>query len=660
MNVTELARRLKVTPQQLRERLPRMGFDIGQKAIKIDDKMAQRIMQEWPRLNRQLEEEERKKKEQESSAAAAPQQTQQVEIPYYITVNEFAKKIGIPVSKVLKELINNGIFTSINEKIDYETAEIVGSELGVETKLNEEEETPEEEKNRLQEVLTQEDSEQLEARPPVLVVMGHVDHGKTKLLDSIRNTNIAGGESGGITQHIGAYQAIRQDRLMTFIDTPGHEAFTAMRSRGAKVADIAILIVAADDGVQPQTVEAYKIIKSANIPFLIAINKTDKEGADINRTKQELSNKLGIVPEDWDGKTICSPISAYTGEGVQHLLDMVLLLTDTEAKEMKANPHSPAVGTIIESHVDKSAGAVATILVQNGTLQLGNQLCFQDKIYGKTRSLLDYQGHKIEKAEPSVPAQIIGLKTAPEVGDILEEVTDTRGKEKFSKFKHKQTTTSNTSKSTKEEDEEEIPTLNIILKSDVLGSAEAIEESLEKINTEEVQVKIIHKGLGNIREGDVQKAEAGNAQIIGFNVKTSSQIEGLIREKNIDVRIFNVIYELIEYVKKEMEKIIHPIHQRQDLGKVKIMAIFRTEKDNQIIGGKVIEGQATPDTNVEIIRDKEIIGQGVVKKAKRGKEDVNYIETNQECGLEYYGKPIIQEGDILHFYKEEKIERKLD
>ncbi len=663
MNVTELARKLKVTPQELREKLPRMGFDIGQKAIKIDNKLAQRIIKEWPRLNRQLEEEDRQKKQEEAEVAELKQEKKEVMIPNYITVNEFAKTSEVPVSKILKELMKNGIFASLNEKIDFETANIIGDELNLEVKLKEGENDREQEEeiNKIEEVLRKETSQNLKERPPILVVMGHVDHGKTRLLDSIRDTNIAGGESGGITQHIGAYQATKQDRLITFIDTPGHEAFTAMRSRGAKVADIAILIVAADDGVKPQTVEAFKIIKSAGVPFLVAINKIDKEGADVNRTKQELATKLGITPEDWGGKTICAPISAHTGEGIQHLLDMVLLLTDTEISDMKANPDSPALGTIIESHVDKSAGPVATILIQNGTLKLGDELCQENSICGKVRALQDYQGKNIDSAGPSMPAQIIGLKTAPTVGDILEVVTDRKGKEKLSKIRHKQSEVqSSSSGSTKEDGEKEIPTLNLIIKSDVLGSAEAIEESLEKINTEEVQVKIIHKSLGNIRDNDIQRAEAGNAEVIGFNVKVSSHVEGLIREKNIKVRLFNVIYDLIEYVKKEMEKIIQPTLERTDLGKVKVLAIFRTEKDNQIVGGKVIEGEIKKDTSVEVTRNKEIITKGLVKKIKRGKEDVSYIESGQECGIEFHGKPEIQEGDVIQFYEEQEVTRKLE
>ena len=659
MNVTELARRLKITPKDLRETLPRVGFDIGKKAIKVDDKLAQKIIKEWPQKIKELEEEEkeaeRKRKEELGESADIKKK---VLIPQYITVKDFADISGLPVSQVLKELMQNGVFTSMNEKIDYDTASIIGEYLDLDVKLKEKEEGAEEkeEEEKIDQIIGKENKENLQTRPPVVVVMGHVDHGKTKLLDTIRESNIAGEESGGITQHIGAYQAIKQGRLITFIDTPGHEAFTAMRSRGAKVADIAILIVAADDGVKPQTLEAYKIMESAGIPFLVAINKIDKEGADIDKTKQELSTQLHITPEDWGGKTICSPISAKSGDGVQNLLDMILLLADTEARDLKANPNTNAVGTIIESHVDKSAGPVATILIQNGTLRVGDQLCFGNQICGKVRALENYNNEKVGEAEPSCPVQITGLKIAPAVGDILKASDGENGKIKLTKMKKRQPGQAQT---TADSENSEAQKLNIILKSDFLGSAEAIEESLLKINTEDVKVKIIHKGLGNIREGDLQKAEASDAQIIGFNVKISPQIENLVREKNVPIKTFSIIYELIEYVKKEMEKIMKPNIERTDLGKLKVLAIFRTEKDFQILGGKVLEGKLEPDTQVEVVRNKETAGKGKLSELKIGKEDVKEVEKDQECGVKFEGNAEVQVGDILNIYTEKEVANKL-
>lgn len=658
MNVTELARKLKVNPQELREMLPRMGFHVGQKAIKVDPKTAQRIISQWPSLIKELRKEDEKLKEEEKEEETKKEDKKTVSIPAFIIIRDFAEISNVPINKVLKELMNNGVFASMNEKIDFETAAIIGDSLGLEVKLDEKskEETGGDEK-KIDEALKKEDKKKLTTRPPVIVVMGHVDHGKTKLLDAIRKTDVVAGEHGGITQHIGAYQVIRKKRLITFIDTPGHEAFTAMRSRGAKIADVAILIVAADDGVKPQTVEAFNIIKATGIPFIVAINKIDKPEADINKTKQELSTQLGITPEDWGGKTICVPISAKAGTGIDEILDMLLLVADTETKNIKANPTSQAIGTIIESHVDKNTGPVATILIQNGTLKIGDQLCIQGNICGKVRALKDYTGENIKEAPPSTPTKIIGLKIAPTVGDILEVGEGKRVKGKLEKLIKKTSIVKINGEDKK--DAETAKKINLIIKSDVLGSAEAVEESLMKINTEEVRVKIINKGLGNIIEGDIDRAEGTSAEIIGFNIKMTPQIETLAREKNIQIHIFNVIYDLIEYVKGEMQKLIIAKIEKVDLGRLKVLAIFKTGNKNQIVGGKVLDGQIKNNVLVEIIRDKKLIETGKITRLQAGKQDVELAEKSQECGIEYQGNPIIQEGDILKFFEEKKTISKL-
>jgi translation initiation factor IF-2 len=656
MNVTELARKLKVTPNELREWLPQFGFDIGKKAIKIDNNVAGKIIQEWPKIKEQID--RQKQAETVKPEAVKTEEATVIHVPRYIRVKDFANMAGIPVNKVLAELMKNSIFTSINEKIDADTASIVGSDLGLEVKQKEEEimgEQTEEEK-KLEEVLSKQKGGKLEKRPPVIVVMGHVDHGKTKLLDTIRKTNTTEGETGGITQHIGAYQVERNDRTITFIDTPGHEAFTAMRSRGAKAADVAILIVAADDGVKPQTTEAYKIIQSAGLPFVVAINKIDKEGADEGKVKQELANQLGIIPEDWGGKAICTPISAIQGTNIQDLLDMILLAADTQEEELKADPNATAMGTIIESHVNKSAGPVATVLVQNGTLRSGDPIVIKGKRYGKVRALRNYKGEIIEQATPSMPAQILGLRIAPEIGDIMEVSEGEKVSKKESKIIKKRPKEENVA--TMPEKEGTV-TLNLILKSDVLGSAEAVEESLEKINTEEVKVKIIDKGLGNIMDGDVKKAEASDAQIIGFNVKIPAQVEHLIKEKDVQTHTFSIIYELIDYVKEEMRKLMTPEYERTDLGRLKVLSVFKTEKDNQIAGGKVLDGIIKKDSKVEVVREGEVIEQGQLTGLQSGKEDVSTVEENQECGIQYRGKPVIQKDDILQFYEEMEKEKKL-
>ncbi len=656
MNITELARRLKITPQELRENLPRMGFHIGPKAIKINNKSAQQILKEWPKFREKLKQEQEQTEKETKPETIEKHKT--INISNFITVRDFANMSQVPVNKILSELMKNGVFASINEKIDFDTASIVGDELGIDVKLKKEEEEEEEKKedqaNKIEEVIKKEKN--LVTRPPVIVVMGHVDHGKTKLLDTIRKTNTVEEESGGITQHIGAYQAVRNDRILTFIDTPGHEAFTAMRSRGAKIADIAILIVAADDGVKPQTVEAYRIIEAAKIPYVIAINKIDKPEADINKTKQEITNKLGAIPEDWGGKITCAPVSAMDGKGVQELLDMLLLTADTEAYDMKANPDTKAIGTIIESHVDKAAGPEATILVQNGTLRVGDQLCLRGRIVGKVKSLKNYTGEDVEEATPSMPAKILGLKTPPVVGDVLEVGEGERIKGKMDKLNKKRPAEDYTSAET---GDEEIKKFNLIIKSDFLGSAEAVEESLEKINTEEVKNKIIHKGLGNITEGDVNKAETANAQIIGFNVKVPTQVETLARERGVEIKNFSIIYDLIEYVKQEMQKLVTPNIERIDQGKLKVLAVFRTEKNSQIIGGKVLEGKIKNNSLTEVLRNKEVIAKGKVSNLKIGKEKVNIVEENQECGIQFDGEPVIDKGDILQFYEEKEVYSKL-
>lgn len=661
MNLTELARILRVSPQELRDILPQIGFHIGQKAIKVDNKTAKKIIKNWrvltSRLELQREKDALAKSEQERKEASKAEK-KKVKIPPFIVVRDFAALAGLPISKVLSELMKNGIFASMNEEIDFETAAIIGADLNLEVKPDKGlgEEKKGEEKNKLKTVLEKEDKGSLSARPPIIVVMGHVDHGKTKLLDAIRKTDVAAGEAGGITQHIGAYQVSRKDKLITFIDTPGHEAFTAMRGRGAKVADIAILVVAADDGVKPQTKEAYNIIKASKIPFIVAINKIDKEAADINKTKQELSSQLGITPEDWGGKTICAPISALTGDGVEDLLDMVLLTAEMESDSMRANPNAKAIGTVIESRVDKGEGPVATILIQNGTLRVGDPLSFNGQAYGKARGLKNYKGEAINEAGPSTPVKIIGLKIAPAVGDILEVGEGEKIKAKKMKIKERK---SDTLKQVEEKDDGKIKKVNIIIKSDVLGSAEAIEESLEKINTDDVRVNIVHKGLGNITEGDIERSQAMGARLIGFHVKSSPQAEEFARERGVSVKLYDIIYDLINDVKKYMQEAAGVELVRVDLGKVKIAAIFRTESDRQIVGGKVLEGKIESGSNIEVLRGKEIIARGKLVRLQTGKQDVDEVEADNECGILYEGDPVIQVGDILRFHKEKEVVRKI-
>jgi len=657
MNITELARVLRISPQELHDLLPQLGFAIGQKAIKVDNNTAKKIIKDWPFLRREWE----KKKmaaEIKKQDEVLPKERKTIAVPSVITVRAYAEVAGIPVNRVLAELMKNGVFTSINEKIDFDTASIIGENLNLDVQAAEVKlEDDKKEDKKLENILANEAAGDLKERPPVIVVMGHVDHGKTKLLDSIRKTNVIAGEAGGITQHIGAYQITRHGQVITFIDTPGHEAFTAMRSRGAKVADIAILVVAADDGVKPQTVEAFRIIEAAKIPYLVAINKIDKPTADLNRTKQELATQLNITPEDWGGKIICAPISAKDGTGIEELLDMVLLVTETEGTGLKANPDAPAAGTVVESNVDKAAGPLATILVQNGTLHVGDQLCFNEVIYGKVKALRNYKGEEVIEAGPSTPVKVLGLKISPAVGDILNVGAGEKVRTK--KIKSSSSAADIIPLGNDDNPEDKTPKVNVIIKTDFLGSAEAIEESLLKLNNEKVKVRVISKGLGYITEGDVKRAGDSSAKILGFNVRISPVIETLMREKQVTVKTFSVIYDLIKFVKDEMQLLVKPEINRIELGRLKVLAVFRTENNSQIVGGKVLDGVVKNNSLIDVKRGDDFIVSGRLTRLQAGKQDVESVDKDIEAGLKYEGKPLIVVGDILQVYQEERVVDKI-
>lgn len=655
MNITELARRLRVSPQELKDTLPKIGFDIGQRAIKIDQYLAQRIIREWPRLTRELKNREERERQQEEVVANARAEKRVAKIGAVITVKDLAVSFGLPVNYILAELMKNGIFASLNEKIDIDTATIIGSELGIEVVPASGQVT---DNNEISLSETREkisNSNNLIVRPPVIVVMGHVDHGKTKLLDAIRLTDVVATEAGGITQHIGAYQITRKDRIVTFVDTPGHEAFTAMRKRGARVADLAILVVAADDGIKPQTIEAYRIIQENKMPFIVAINKIDKAEANIEKVKQELANELGLVPEEWGGKTTICLVSAKYSQGIDELLDTILLLADINAEDRLADPLAEAVGTIIESHVDKSEGPVATILVHNGTLRVGDNLMCNQQYYGKVRALKNYRGQSIKDAGPSTPVKVIGLKATPEIGDVVKvELIERGDKTRTVAKKQNQAITK-----IQDNNSFQGTAINLLIKTDVYGSGEAIEDSLLKLNNEEIAVRIIYRGLGNITEGDVIRAAANQARIIGFNVGVSAQVEDLAREKEVVIERYQIIYDLINKVRQDMQALMKPEIRRIDLGQVKILAIFKQGGAVQIVGGKVIEGNISRDNLLEIIRNGETIGQGKLTQLQAGRQEVKDVAINQECGLQIESPNALNVGDILQIYREEQIFKKV-
>ncbi len=657
MNVSQLARQLRTTTEELLEKLPRLGFDIGKRAIKVDDRLATKIMDAWKReekRNREMNKIAQIRGIIEQAKEDVMAKGGHVKIPPVVTVREFAALLNIPINQVLMELMKNGVLASMNERIDFDTAAIIGENFGF--SIIPDEETKEESsavkaQEKLESILAEKTDGSM-ARPPIVVVMGHVDHGKTKILDTIRKTDVISSESGGITQHIGAYQVKKQNRLITFIDTPGHEAFTAMRSRGARVADIAILVIAADDSVRPQTKEAIKIIQDAKLPFIVAINKIDKPEANLEKVKQDLAS-LNLLPEDWGGNVICSPVSAKTGEGIDDLLETIILLADIEKENLVADPDRQAIGTIIESHVDKGEGPVATILIQAGTLRAGDVLAMDNDYYGKVKVLKDYRNQTVTEVKPGTPAKILGLKIAPAVGSVLETSLAPESLNKDIK-KYSIGQAKDFSVQTVPQDESKVKNVNLIIKADVLGSLEAILESLAKKETAEIKIKVVGKGLGLITESDIQKAEASGATIIGFHVTPSSTVANLARDKKVTIKTFEVIYHLIEDVEKEMELLKEKEIVRQLIGKLEVLKVFRHESNHMILGGRVTDGHIAASESVIVIRKGEPVSSGKVNRLESGRQVVDKVNSGTECGVTFEGKGAVAEGDILEFYQEVK------
>ena len=576
-----------------------------------------------------------------------------IELDDTVVIKDLAEKLNLTVTRVIAELMKNGIMSGQNERIDFDTASVIAQDLGfVTTRSSAEDSVPD--VSALEEAKAE--AARLKPRPPVVVVMGHVDHGKTLLLDAIRKTKVAEGEAGGITQSIGAYQIEEKNRTITFIDTPGHEAFSAMRSRGARIADVAILVVAADDGVKPQTVEALKIIRQSRLPFLVAVNKVDKPEADVERVKRELA-KSEVVPEDWGGKTVFAEVSAKSGLGIDRLLDLILLVADIEKSSIQADPDRLAIGTIIESHVDAGEGPVATVLVQSGTLKPGD-LITVGNVYGKVKTLKDHLGQSLKTAPPSTPARIIGLKGAPAVGDILQAVDDlSEVKKKVKGYQLKsrsaQLAPELTVAHTENESAEPKTVIPVVIKADTLGSLEAIVNALTKLRNDEVAVKVTSKGLGNITEADVLTAETGQAFLVGFNVAVTPAAEAVAKGKDISFKLFKIIYDLVDYVRGETEKHLKPEVVTTELGKLKILAVFRTEHSRMIVGGQVTVGKAVKDSLIRVRRGESVVALGRLSQLQSQKREVSEVAGGAECGIKYEGPPVIQVGDSLEFYKEE-------
>ena len=574
-----------------------------------------------------------------------------------ISVKLFAEKTGKPVAEIIKKLMLLGMMCTINSEIDFDTASLVADEFGIELEQKFEQ--------TAEDVLIAEDKEDAEEdlvpRPPVVTIMGHVDHGKTSLLDAIRKTKVQAGEAGGITQHIGAYTIEIDGRSITFLDTPGHEAFTAMRARGAQATDIAILVVAADDGVMPQTVEAINHAKSANVPIIVAINKIDKEGADVERIKQSLT-EYELVAEEWGGDTVMVPVSAVTGEGLSNLLEMILLVADVQ--ELKANPNRLAKGTIIEARLDKGRGPVATVLVQNGTLKVHDTVV-AGTAYGRIRAMLDDSGKPVKKAGPSTPVEIIGFSEVPEAGDVIYAVEQDKlskqvAEERRDKIKAEKLKAMN---KVSLDDlfnqiaEGQIQDLNLIVKADVQGSVEAVTQSLEKLSGDEVRVRVIHGGVGAIRESDVMLASASNAIIIGFNVRPDAMVAAAAEREKVDIRLYRVIYNAIEDITKAMKGMLAPEFEESLLGHAEVRQTFKVSSVGTIAGCYVQDGKMVRNASIRLLRDGIVVHEGKLSSLKRCKDDAKEVAAGYECGLTIESFNDIKEGDVVEAYEMVEIAR---
>lgn len=568
-----------------------------------------------------------------------------------VTVADLGKAMGIKSVELVKKLITMGVSANINQSIDFETASLLADEFGYEVEPDQLEIT---------DILTESDdtNEDLQTRPPVVTIMGHVDHGKTSLLDYIRKSNIIAGESGGITQHIGAYYVKRENGDIVFLDTPGHEAFTAMRARGAKITDIIVLVVAADDGVMPQTREAVNHARAANIPMIVAVNKIDKPEANIDKVLRELA-ELEMVPEDWGGDTIFGNISAKTGEGIDELMELILL--QAEMLELSANPDKQARGTIIEAKLDKSRGSLATVLIKAGTLRIGDFFVCGET-HGKIRAMLDHRGSKLKEAGPSVPVEVYGISGVPKAGEEFIVVKDEKSAKQVIDHRQRQTKSLETSSRGvvslndlfDKIKEGEVKELNIVLKADVQGSLEALSDSLAKLSTDEVKLKIIHASTGAITETDVMLASASSAIILGFNVRANPRVVGLAEREKIDIRYYDVIYNAIQDIRNAMAGLLDPIFTENVIGRAQVKEVFRVPKLGTVAGCQVTDGVVERNSNARLLRDEVVIYDGKLASLRRFKDDVKEVQTGYECGIGLDNYQDIKQGDVFEVYKIEE------
>jgi translation initiation factor IF-2 len=585
--------------------------------------------------------------------AGPPPISREITISEGITVKELSEKLDVKAALLIKKLMDRGIYPAINQTLDSKLATDMAREFGASTA------TVSYEVEAMQAVETAEDVKDLQKRAPVVTIMGHVDHGKTSLLDAIRESNVAAREAGGITQHIGAYQVELEGRKIVFIDTPGHEAFTRMRARGAKVTDIVVLVVAADDGVMPQTLEAIDHARAAKVPIVVAINKIDKPGAQPERIKQQLSDR-GLLAEDWGGDTVMVPVSAKTQQGLDLLLENILLVADMQ--ELKANPNRPAMGSVIEAQLDRGRGPVATVLVRNGTLRVGDFfIC--GSVFGKVRAMQNDRGLQIRKAEPSTPVEVLGLESMPEAGDEFQVVTDTAKAKQIVNFRDQQAREAALAKSSRLTLEQlhkqmlagEVKELPLVLKTDVGGSAEVLTETLQKLSNDKVKVRVIHAGVGAINESDVLLASTSNAVIIGFNVRPERKAEAVAEQEKVEIRLHTIIYNLSDEIKKAMTGLLEPVFREVYRGKAEVRETFRIPKIGAVAGCMVQDGQILRGSEVRLLRDSVVVYTGKIGSLRRFKDDVSEVKSGMECGIALENYSDVKQNDVIEAFVTERV-----
>jgi translation initiation factor IF-2 len=588
-----------------------------------------------------------------AEAFEPPPIDREITIAEGITVRELSEKLGIKATLVVKRLMEKKILATINQTLDVKLAEELARDFGASTnKVSYEQETRQEIEN------TEVDKDR-ERRPPVVTIMGHVDHGKTSLLDAIREANVAAGEAGGITQHIGAYHVEKNGRKIVFIDTPGHEAFTRMRARGAKVTDIVVLVVAADDGVMPQTLEAIDHAKAAKVPIIVAVNKIDKPDAQPERIKQQLADR-GLLAEDWGGDTVTVPVSAKAKTNLDLLLEMILLVADMQ--DIKANPARPAMGTVLEAQLDRGRGPVATVLVRNGTLRVGDYfIC--GSVFGRVRAMFDDRGQPVREVLPSMPAEVLGLESLPDVGDTFQVVTDTAKAKQiviYRESKAREAAMAKTNRITLDQlhdqlKEGEVKELNIILKTDVGGTAEVLTDTLQKLSTDKVKIRVLHSGVGAITETDVLLASASNAIIVGFNVRPERTAQAVAEQEKVDIRLHTIIYELSDEIKRAMTGMLEPVFKEVYKGRAQVREVFRISKVGTVAGCMVQDGSIARDSEVRLLRDNVVIHTGKVVGLKRFKNDASEVKQGFECGISLANFNDIKPGDIIEAFATERV-----